>query len=218
MTRIDADFVSGARHLRSSEKSAVPFTRKRRGDWGQTNRLENPGLGAIFPACSRGDGWGAPTGLRSRGGNHPGRCPGLFYFAPLGLGIVRRPSQAVYGSAQRSQAQWRLGMEIGDRQPDSKTRNGARSSRPVRGAMVGTPLQGFARGERSPGALPRAVLFRPVGAGNRPATVAGRLWERPTISGPTTTGPTITSPTITGHGFSDPPWAGSAATKRLSWV
>ncbi len=67
MTRIDADFVSGARHLRSSEKSAVPFTRKRRRDWkgeigdegrdwGQTTKLENPGLGAIFPACSRGDG------------------------------------------------------------------------------------------------------------------------------------------------------------------
>jgi hypothetical protein len=25
------------------------------GDWGDPNRLENLGLGAIFPACSRGD-------------------------------------------------------------------------------------------------------------------------------------------------------------------
>jgi hypothetical protein len=59
-------------------------------DWGQTTKLENPGLGAIFPACSRGDGWDAPTGLRSRGGaDYPGRGPGLVYFAPLGLGIVR---------------------------------------------------------------------------------------------------------------------------------
>jgi hypothetical protein len=35
-------------------------------------------------------------GFPRRGGDYPGRGPGLVYFAPLGLGIVRRPSQAVY--------------------------------------------------------------------------------------------------------------------------
>jgi hypothetical protein len=71
---------------------------------GQTTRLGNPGLGAIFPACSRGDGWDAPTGLRSRGGVITrGAAPGWFISPRWGWESSGDPRRAL-GSSHRSQA------------------------------------------------------------------------------------------------------------------
>jgi len=97
----------------------------------------------------------ALSGLRaSRGNRSPGRCPGLSYFAPLGLGRnamydLISPKGAQYGSP---------GQRPGDAsRKNRRSPEGAESlSRPYRVANV---VMGSV-----PRALPWAFLFRPFGA------------------------------------------------------
>jgi hypothetical protein len=84
---------------------------------GTDNQTRKPGIGRDLPGLFAGRRLGRPyRASLAGGGDHPGRCPGLVYFAPLGLGIVRRPSQGVWGDRIDRRP---LHPEIGDRQTDS---------------------------------------------------------------------------------------------------
>jgi hypothetical protein len=163
----------------SSHRSQAPPSGDSRGDWGHTNRLGNPGLGPILPACSRGDGWDAPSG-RLRRSSPPAQGCGR-QTATLGPNVPRNGSTPT-GLHPKRGSRLRPGRNRFAVQSLLRPFPGWASFHSADPGLEAVSPSGLG-GDDHP-ALPWAGLFRPVGAGNRPATIAGRLWELASITGP----------------------------------
>ena len=144
-----------------------------------TNRLENPGLVPIVPACSRSDGWGAASG-RLRRSRPPAQDCGR-QTATLGPNVQRNGSTPT-GLRPKRRSRLRPGRNRFAVQSLLRPFPGWASFHSADPGLEAVSPSGLL-GDDHP-ALPRAGLFRPVGAGNRPATIAGRLWEIASITGP----------------------------------